>query len=188
MSQFAGKVALITGGNAGIGRATAIAFAKQGATVVVSARREQEGRDVIAEINASGGKAIFVKTDVSQEHEIKAMVQQTLATFGRLDYAFNNAGIEPELTPLPDQTEETYHRIMDINVKGVWLSLKHEIPAMPQTGCGAIVNDASAAGLVGFAAAPVYMASKHAVIGLTKAVAGICHTARARQRRRARGD
>jgi NAD(P)-dependent dehydrogenase (short-subunit alcohol dehydrogenase family) len=171
MSQFAGKVALITGGNAGIGRATAIAFATQGASVVVSARREQEGRDVIAEIHALGGKAIFVKTDVSQEHEVKAMVEQTLATFGRLDYAFNNAGIEQAPTPLPDQTEATYDRIMDINVKGVWLSLKHEIPAMLKAGGGAIVNSASIAGLIGAATVPVYVASKHAVIGLTKAVA-----------------
>jgi NAD(P)-dependent dehydrogenase (short-subunit alcohol dehydrogenase family) len=171
MSQFIGKVALITSGNAGIGRATAIAFAKQGATVVVSARREQEGRDVIAEINALGGKGIFVKTDVSKESDVKAMVEQTLATFGRLDCAFNNAGIEQELTPLPDQTEETYNRIMDINVKGVWLSLKHQIPAMLQTGGGAIVNTASVAGLIGFPAVPVYVASKHAVIGLTKSVA-----------------
>jgi NAD(P)-dependent dehydrogenase (short-subunit alcohol dehydrogenase family) len=110
MSQFTGKVALITGGNAGIGRATAIAFAQQGATVVVSARREEEGRDVTAEINALGGKTIFVKTDVSRERDVKAMMEQTLATFGRLDCAFNNAGIEQELTPLPDQTEETYKR------------------------------------------------------------------------------
>jgi NAD(P)-dependent dehydrogenase (short-subunit alcohol dehydrogenase family) len=172
MSQFAGKVILITGGNAGIGRATAIEFAKQGAQVVVSARREKAGRDVIAEINALGGKAIFVKTDVSKERDVKAMVEQTLATFGRLDYAFNNAGIEQQaLTPLPDQTEETYDQIMDINVKGVWLSLKHEIPAMLKTGGGAIVNNSSVAGLIGFAMAPVYIASKHAVIGLTKAVA-----------------
>jgi NAD(P)-dependent dehydrogenase (short-subunit alcohol dehydrogenase family) len=171
MRQFTGKVALITGGNAGIGRAAAIAFATQGAMVVVSARREQEGRNVIAEINASGGKAVFIKTDVSQERDVKAMVEQTLATFGRLDYAFNNAGIEQAPTPLPEQTEATYDRIMDINVKGVWLSLKYEIPAMLRTGGGAIVNNASAAGLIGVATLPVYVASKHAVIGLTRAVA-----------------
>jgi NAD(P)-dependent dehydrogenase (short-subunit alcohol dehydrogenase family) len=165
MNQFAGKVALITGGNAGIGRTTAIAFAKQGATVVVSGRREKEGLDVIAEINALGGKAIFLKTDVSKESDVRAMVEQTLATFGRLDGAFNNAGIEQALTPLPDQTEETYDQIMDINVKGVWLSLKHEIPAMLKTGGGAIVNNSSVAGLIGFATVPVYVASKHAVIG-----------------------
>ena len=171
MRQFTGKVALITGGNAGIGRTTAIEFAKQGAQVVVSARREKEGLDVIAEIKALGGNAIFVKTDVSQAREVKAMIDQTLATFGRLDYAFNNAGIEQVLTPLPDQTEETYDQIMDINVKSVWLSLKHEIPAMLKTGGGAIVNNSSIAGLIGYPTMPIYVASKHAVIGMTKAVA-----------------
>ena len=171
MSEFAGKVALITGGNAGIGRATATEFAKQGAKVVVSGRREKEGRDVIAEIKALGGEAIFVKTDVSKASDVKAMIEQTLETFGRLDYAFNNAGIEQALTPLPEQTEETYDQIMNINVKGVWLALKHEVPAMLKAGGGAIVNNSSIAGLVGFAMAPVYVASKHAVNGLTKSVA-----------------
>ncbi|TMB37713.1 MAG: SDR family oxidoreductase [Deltaproteobacteria bacterium] len=171
MSQFAGKVVLVTGGNAGIGRATARQFAKLGAQVVVSGRRETEGHAVIAEIEELGGKAIFVKTDVSKESDVKAMVERTLATFGRLDCAFNNAGIEQALTPLPDQTEETYDQIMDVNVKGVWLSLKHEIPAMLQNGGGAIVNNSSVAGLIGFATAPIYAASKHAVAGLTKSVA-----------------
>src|SRR5882724_5116388 len=171
MSQFVGKVVLVTGGNAGIGRAAAIEFTKQGAQVVVSGRREKEGLEVIDELEALGGEAIFVKTDVSQEREVKAMIERTLATFGRLDCAFNNAGIEQALTPLPDQTEETYDQIMDINVKGVWLSLKHEIPAMLKTGGGAIVNNSSVSGLIGFAMVPVYVASKHAVIGLTKAVA-----------------
>jgi NAD(P)-dependent dehydrogenase (short-subunit alcohol dehydrogenase family) len=171
MNEFAGKVALITGGNAGIGRATAIEFAKHGAKVAVIGRREKEGNEVIAEVKALGGEAIFVRSDVSKESDVKAMIERTLATFGRLDFAFNNAGIEEALTPLPDQTEETYDRIMDINVKGVWLSLKHQIPAMLKTGGGAIVNNSSIAGLVGFAMAPVYVASKHAVIGLTKAVA-----------------
>jgi len=171
MSQFAGKVVLVTGGNAGIGRATARQFAKLGAQVVVSGRRETEGHAVVAEIEELGGKAIFVKTDVSKESDVKAMVERTLATFGRLDCAFNNAGIEQALTPLPDQTEETYDQIMDVNVKGVWLSLKHEIPAMLQNGGGAIVNNSSVAGLIGFATAPIYAASKHAVAGLTKSVA-----------------
>jgi NAD(P)-dependent dehydrogenase (short-subunit alcohol dehydrogenase family) len=171
MSHFAGRVALITGGNAGIGRAAAIEFVKQGAKVVVSGRREKEGREVIAEIKALGGEAIFVKTDVSKETDVKVMIEQTLGTFGRLDFAFNNAGIEQLLTPLPDQTEESYDQIMDINVKGVWLSLKHEIPAMLKTGGGAIVNNSSAAGLIGLAGVPVYVASKHAVNGLTKSVA-----------------
>jgi NAD(P)-dependent dehydrogenase (short-subunit alcohol dehydrogenase family) len=171
VSEFAGKVALITGGNAGIGRATAIEFAKRGAKVVITGRREKEGHEVIAEIEAFGGEALFAKTDVSKESDVKAMIERTLETFGRLDYAFNNAGIEETLTPLSNQTEEAYDQIMDINVKGVWLSLKHEISAMLKTGGGAIVNSSSIAGLVGFAMAPVYVASKHAVIGLTKSIA-----------------
>jgi NAD(P)-dependent dehydrogenase (short-subunit alcohol dehydrogenase family) len=164
-------VALITGGNAGIGRATAIEFARRGASVVISGRREREGHEVTDEIKASGGDAIFVRGDVSKEHDVVATIQQTLATFGRLDFAFNNAGVEQALTPLPDQTEETFDEVMNINVKGVWLCLKHEIPAMLKTGGGAIVNNSSIAGVVGVALAPIYIASKHAVIGLTKAVA-----------------
>ena len=171
MSQFAGKVALVTGGNAGIGRATALEFARHGAKVVISGRREKEGNEVVAEIKAAGGEAIFVKTDVSKENEVKALIDQTLATFGRLDFAFNNAGVEQNLTPLPEQTEETYDQIMDINVKGVWLSLKHQIPAMLKTGGGAIVNNSSVAGLVGMGMVPIYVASKHAVVGLTKSAA-----------------
>jgi NAD(P)-dependent dehydrogenase (short-subunit alcohol dehydrogenase family) len=149
MNPFQGKATLITGGNAGIGRATAIEFAKLAAKVVITGRRENEGHQVVEEIKASGGDAIFVKTNVSKEHDVAAMVRETVATFGRLDFAFNNAGIEQVLTPLPDQTEETYDQIMDINVKGVWLSLKHEIPAMLKTGGGAIVNNSSIAGLNG---------------------------------------
>src|SRR5882672_11349157 len=171
VDHVAGRVVLVTGGNAGIGRAAAIEFAKQRAKVVVSGRREREGEEVVAGIKASGGEAIFVRADVSKERDVKAMIERTLATFGRLDCAFNNAGIEQALTPLPDQTEDTYDQIMDINVKGVWLSLKHEIPAMLKTGGGTIVNNASIAGLVGFPQAPVYTASKHAVVGLTKSVA-----------------
>ena len=189
MSQFTGKVALITGGNAGIGRAAAIEFAKQGAKVVVSGRREKEGHEVIAEIKALGGEAIFVKTDVSKASDVKAMIEQTLATFGRLDFAFNNAGVEQLLTPLPDQTEETYDQIMDINVKGVWLSLKHEIPAMLKTGGGAIVNNSSVAGLIGFAGGSglrCQQTRRQRADQIGRA--GIRQTERSSQRRRARGD
>jgi NAD(P)-dependent dehydrogenase (short-subunit alcohol dehydrogenase family) len=171
MSEFKGRVVLVTGGNAGIGRAVAIEFAKHGAKVVVSGRREQEGAEVVGGIEASGGEALFVRADVSKERDVQVLVERTLSAFGRLDCAFNNAGMEQALTPLPEQTEETYARVMDVNVKGVWLSLKHEIPAMLQTGGGAIVNTTSVAGLVGFSQSPIYTASKHAVIGLTKAVA-----------------
>lgn len=171
MNEFAGKVALITGGNVGIGRATAIAFAQQGAAVVISGRREKEGHAAVTEIESLGGSALFVKTDASNEREVSALIEHTLAKFGRLDCAFNNAGVEQTLTPLPEQLEETYAQIMDINVKGVWLALKHEIPAMLRAGGGAIVNCSSIAGVVGFPGAPIYAASKHAVIGLTKSVA-----------------
>jgi NAD(P)-dependent dehydrogenase (short-subunit alcohol dehydrogenase family) len=171
MAQLAERVVLVTGGNAGIGRATAIQFAKEGAKVVVTGRRQKEGHEVVAEIRDAGGEAIFVRTDVSQESDVEAMIEQTLSTFGRLDVAFNNAGVEQVLTPLPEQTEETYDQIMNINVKGVWLCLKHEIPAMLKTGGGAIVNNSSVAGLVGFPQASIYAASKHAVLGLTKSVA-----------------
>src|SRR5207247_4659559 len=161
MSKVAGRVVLMTGGNAGIGRAAAIEFAKQGAKVVVSGRRERAGEEVVAEITASGGEAIFIRADVSKEPDVKAMIERTLATFGRLDCAFNNAGIEQALTPLPDQTEETYDQIMDINVKGVWLSLKHEIPEMMNTGGCGIVNNASNTELVGFTETPYYRARTH---------------------------
>lgn len=166
-----GKVALITGGTAGIGRTTALAFAREGAKVALSGRREKEGNEVVAEINAAGGEAIFIKTDIAQDAEVKAMVEQTIAAFGRLDYAFNNAGVEHPPTPTREQTEETFDFVMNTNVKGVWLSQKYEIAAMLQSGGGAIVNNASVAGLGGMAGMGIYVASKHAVIGLTKATA-----------------
>lgn len=171
MSQFAGKVALVTGGNAGIGRATAIEFARQGAKVVVSGRRDKEGNEVIAEIKAAGGDAIFVKANVSKESDVQALIEKTLTTYGRLDFAFNNAGVEQSFSSLPEQAEETFDQIMDINVKGVWLSMKHQIPAMLKNGGGAIVNNSSVAGVIGMATVPIYVASKHAVVGLTKSVA-----------------
>ena len=166
-----GKVALVTGGTAGIGRTTALAFAREGAKVALSGRREKEGNEVVAEIKAAGGEAIFIKTDISKDAEVKAMVEQTVAAFGRLDYAFNNAGVEHAPTPTSEQTEETYELVMNTNVKGVWLSQKYEIAAMRQSGGGAIVNNASVAGLGGMAGMGIYVASKHAVIGLTKATA-----------------
>ncbi len=171
MSQFAGKVALITGGTAGIGRATAIAFAKEGAKVAITGRREKEGGEVVAEIKELGGEAIFIRTDITKAADVKAMVDQTVETFGRLDYAFNNAGIEQPMTPLTQQTEEVFDQVINTNVKGVWLSLQHEIPAILQTGGGAIVNTSSVAGLVGMPSIEIYIASKHAVEGLTKSAA-----------------
>jgi len=171
MMEFSGKVALVTGGTAGIGRAAAVAFAKAGAKVVVCGRRTAEGEETIRLVRAAGSDGLFVAADVSQEADVQRMVAATLAAFGRLDMAFNNAGVEQPAKQLLEQTEADYHAIMNVNVKGVWASLRHEIAAMLLTGGGAIVNNASVAGVIGMTWAPVYTASKHAVIGLTKAVA-----------------
>lgn len=168
---FSGKVALVTGGSSGIGRATAIAFAKEGAKVVIAARREQESQHVIEEIKAAGSEGFFVHTDVAKLSDLKNMVKKTVTHFGRLDFAFNNAGIEEPLTPLAEKTEALYQQIMDINVKGVLFSMQQEIPEMLKNGGGVIVNTSSIAGQVGGAHMPIYVASKHAVIGLTKSVA-----------------
>jgi NAD(P)-dependent dehydrogenase (short-subunit alcohol dehydrogenase family) len=168
--SFTNRVALVTGGTSGIGRATALAFAKAGARVVVSGRREKEGAEVAAEIKAAGGEASFVKADVSRESDVEALVAKTLATYGRLDAAFNNAGIEC-LGPLTEASETDYRRVFDINVWGVVASMKHEIPAMLRTGGGAIVNTSSVAGHLGFAGASLYVGTKHAVEGLTKTAA-----------------
>lgn len=171
MAMFSGKVALVTGGSSGIGRTTAIAFAQAGAKVVVASRREEEGNETVKQIAAVGGEGLFFKTDVSKAMDVSAVVSETIAQFGRLDYAFNNAGIEQIPEPLTEQSEETFDQIMNVNVKGVWLCMKYEIPALLQTGGGAIVNMASVAGIVGHPLVPIYTASKHAVLGLTKAIA-----------------
>jgi NAD(P)-dependent dehydrogenase (short-subunit alcohol dehydrogenase family) len=172
MSQkLSGKVALVTGGTSGIGRATAIAYAQQQAKVVVVGRRMDEGEETVRSIQEAGGKAIFVQADVTKEADVKAMVDQAVSVFGRLDIAFNNAGTVGENPSLIEQTEAEYDRIMNVNVKGVWLSMKHEIAQMLKQGSGAIVNTASGAGVVALPNVPLYTASKHAVVGLTKAAA-----------------
>lgn len=171
MAALIGKVALVTGGTSGIGKAMAIALAQAGAKVVVAGRRQAEGEAVIQAIQTAGGEGFFVPTDVSKEADVKTLVEKAMTHYERLDMAFNNAGVEQDQTPLTEQTEEVYDRIMDINVKGVWLSLKHEIPAMLKNGGGAIVNTSSIMGLVGGATVPIYNASKHAVEGLAKSVA-----------------
>jgi NAD(P)-dependent dehydrogenase (short-subunit alcohol dehydrogenase family) len=171
MKQFANKVVLVTGATSGIGRATAIAFGREGAKVVVSGRRDQEGNDTVAEIRKAGGEATFIRTDVTKESDVAALVAKTLSTYGRLDAAFNNAGVEGTLGPVHEKTGKDFHEIMDANVLGVLLSLKHEIPAMLKQGGGAIVNTSSVGGLIGFPAASIYVASKHAVLGLTKSAA-----------------
>lgn len=170
MKIFEGKVALVTGGTSGIGEAAALAFARQGAKTVVSGRREKEGEAIVGAIRCVGGEAIFVKADVSKDADVQALVEKTVVKFGRLDFAFNNAGVEEVMTSFADQAETVFDQVMDVNVKGVWLSMKYEIPAMLKNG-GSIVNTSSVAGLVGMAMVPVYVASKHAVNGLTKSAA-----------------
>jgi len=164
------KIVLITGGTSGIGKVTALAFAEAGAKVILTGRREKEGAEVVAEITKKGGTAAFVRTDVAKESEVKKAVDFVLSTHGRLDVAFNNAGVEM-LGPLDQVTEQQYRSTFDINVWGVLNSMKHEITAMLKTGGGAIVNTSSIAGHIGLAQASIYVATKHAVEGLTKAAA-----------------
>jgi len=171
-TELQGKVGLVTGGTSGIGRDTAVLFAKAGAKVVVAGRREKEGNETIELIHAAGGDGLFVKTDVSKASEVDTLVKKMVEKFGRLDVAFNNAGIEGVWTSIINESEEDWDRTFDINLKGVWLCLKYEIRQMrKQGGGGAIVNMASVAGLIGLAGAAAYCASKHGVIGLTKSVA-----------------
>jgi NAD(P)-dependent dehydrogenase (short-subunit alcohol dehydrogenase family) len=165
------KVAIVTGGNSGIGRATAIALAREGAKVTVAARRASEGEETVRLVKEAGSDAIYVKTDVAIENDVRSLVEKTVDTYGKLDYAVNNAGIGEKMTPLVEQTSEKFDQIMNTNVRGVWLSMKYEIPMMIKNGGGAIVNTSSGAGLVGFPQMPVYIASKHAVLGLTKSAA-----------------
>jgi NAD(P)-dependent dehydrogenase (short-subunit alcohol dehydrogenase family) len=170
-TAFENKVALVTGGTSGIGRAAALALATAGAKVVVAGRRENEGREVVEAIEKQGGKALFFKTDVSREAEAKALVDKTVATFERLDFAFNNAGVEGAVNiPTDQQTEENYRNVFNVNVLGTLLSMKHEIPAILKNG-GAIVNTSSVVGQVGMPGFGVYTASKHAVNGLTRSAA-----------------
>ena len=171
MTEFDGKVALITGGGSGIGRATALSFAREGAQVIIGNRNVERGEETVAMIRKAGGTASFKRTDVLVTAEIEALVEHAVKTYGRLDLAFNNAGVEGEVRPLIEQTEANYDAVMDVNVKGVWLSMKYEIPRMLKQGGGAIVNCSSVAGLIGFPNVAIYIASKHAVIGLTKTAA-----------------
>jgi len=172
MKTFTNKVVLVTGGTSGIGSATAVAFAREGAKVVVSGRREKEGSEVVSLIRKNDGEGIFVKADVSSEADVSALIAKTLAVYGRLDAAFNNAGIEGDVgRQTHEQSVENFHAVMDVNVLGVLLAMKHEISAMLKNGGGAIVNSSSVGGLVGFPGVGAYVASKHAVIGLTKTAA-----------------
>ena len=169
--RFEGKVALVTGGSSGIGRAAAIAFAKRGAAVVVGNRRGEEGEETTHMIKKAGGDAIFVKTDVAKSSDVEALITKAVATFGRLDYACNNSGIEGVLAPTDECTEENWNRVIDINLKGTWLCMKQEIAQMLKQGGGAIVNNASIAGMVGLRTGAAYCASKAGVIMLTRTAA-----------------
>ena len=171
-NDLEGKVGLVTGGTSGIGRETAVLFAKAGAKVVIAGRREADGHETVELIRAAGADGLFVKTDVSKASEVEALVHKVVENFGRLDIAFNNAGIEGVWAPIVQQSEDDFDRTININLKGVWLCLKSEIQQMLyQTTGGSIVNMASVMGLVGSAGSSAYSASKHGVIGLTKTAA-----------------
>jgi NAD(P)-dependent dehydrogenase (short-subunit alcohol dehydrogenase family) len=167
---FVDKVVLITGGTAGIGRATAIAFARHGAHVVVSGRRKAEGEESVAMVEKVGGKGLFVQADVSREEDVAALVDRTVDHFGRLDIAFNNAGVVAR-GPITEITAENYEYIFGINVRGVAFSMKYQIATMLKTGGGSIVNNASVLGIRPYPDLSLYNASKFAVIGLTKTAA-----------------
>lgn len=167
--QFLNKTVIVTGGSFGIGRATAIEFAKQGANVAVADIIEDN--ETIKSISAFGGSAIFIKCDVSKSADVEEMVKKTVEKFGTLDYAFNNAGIEGISGLTTDCSEENWDHTLAVNLKGVWLCMKYQIPHMLKQKKGAIVNCASVAGLVGFPGIPAYVATKHGVIGLTKTAA-----------------
>lgn len=171
MKLFENKVVIVTGAASGIGRATAISFAKEGAAVVVSDISEASGLETIKLIHDQKGTATFIKCDVSIESEVKNLVAKTIETYGRLDCAFNNAGTEGTPSSTTECTEENWNHTINTDLKGVWLCMKHEIPAMLSNGKGSIVNCSSIAGLVGFETIPAYVASKHGVIGLTETAA-----------------
>jgi NAD(P)-dependent dehydrogenase (short-subunit alcohol dehydrogenase family) len=166
---FNNKVALVTGGAFGIGRATALAFAKRGAKVVIADHVNND--ETVQYIKTAGGEALFIQCDVSSISEVRNMVDKTLARYGRLDFAFNNAGIEGQQAITHECTEENWDRTIGVNLKGIWLCMKMEIPPMLKEGKGVIVNCASVAGLNGFPGLPAYVATKHGVVGLTKTAA-----------------
>jgi NAD(P)-dependent dehydrogenase (short-subunit alcohol dehydrogenase family) len=171
--NFAGKVAFVTGSASGIGRATALAFAHEGASVVAADVSQQGNQETARQIEEQGGRALTVRCDVTKSEDIKAALNKTIEAFGRLDFAFNNAGIEPKRpAPTAEYEQEEWDRIFDINLRGMFLCMKHEIPLILKHGDGgAIVNTSSGAGIIGIKGSPAYTAAKHGVIGLTKAAA-----------------
>jgi NAD(P)-dependent dehydrogenase (short-subunit alcohol dehydrogenase family) len=171
-----GKSALITGGGGGIGRATALAFAREGARVAVADVMEEAARETVALVNAAGGQAISLSGDVSRDADVRAMIDAVVGTYRRLDCAFNNAGIagwhvDAILKKTAEWSEEAFDRMIAVNLRGVWLCMRHELPQMQAQGGGAIVNTGSIAGLVGLPNSSAYVAAKHGVIGLTKTAA-----------------
>ncbi|MEO0835889.1 MAG: SDR family oxidoreductase [Cyanobacteria bacterium J06642_3] len=171
MTKFDDKVALITGGGSGIGRSTALKFAAEGASVVIGNRNEKAGQETVDLIKQAGGKASFYQTNVTKLANVRELVKYTVDTYGGLHAAFNNAGVEDPQAMTQDQTDEAFDLVMNVNVKGVWYSMKCEIEHMVANGGGTIVNTSSIAGLIGYPGHAPYTASKHAVIGLTKTAA-----------------
>jgi NAD(P)-dependent dehydrogenase (short-subunit alcohol dehydrogenase family) len=169
--QLDSRVTLITGGGSGIGRATALACAEEGSAIIVADSDVDGGEETRRQIEDKGGKAFFIRADVSQTNDVEALFSQAAKQYGRLDCAFNNAGIEGESIALAESTEEVWDRVLGVNLKGVWLCMKYELRQMLKQGSGAIVNNASFLGLVGSSSNPAYTASKHGVLGLTKSAA-----------------
>ena len=169
--QLDGKVALITGAGSGIGRASALAFAREGAKVAVADIVVDGGGETVRMVKEARGEAFFIKVDVSNAADVEGMVNKVVETYGRIDCAYNNAGIEGVIASTEEYSEEMFDKVIDINLTGVWLCMKYELPHMLKQGSGAIVNTASGAGLVGVAGMSAYVASKHGVVGLTKTAA-----------------
>ena len=169
--RFAGKVAFVTGGSSGIGRATASAFGREGASVVVADVSEQGNQETARLIDEAGGRALAVTCDVRRAEAVQAALDRTIETFGRLDVAFNNAGIEQPVAALADITEEEWTQLIDVNLGGVFLCMKYQIPLLRKQGGGAIVNTSSGAGVKGFKGQAAYAAAKHGIIGLSKSAA-----------------
>mgnify|MGYP000903401518 FL=1 len=169
--QLDGKIALITGGSSGIGRETAVLFAQHGASLAIADLNPDGGQDTVQLIREAGGTAVFIQTDVAQAAQVENMVNEVMREYGRLDIAFNNAGIEGAPVRTMDVTEAEFDQILAVNAKGVWLCLKYEIQQMLRQGSGSIINTASVAGLIGAHSMSAYAASKHAVVGLTRTAA-----------------
>jgi NAD(P)-dependent dehydrogenase (short-subunit alcohol dehydrogenase family) len=169
--RFQGKVVLVTGGSSGIGRATALAFAREGAKVVITARRSKESDDTVRMIREAGGEGFYIRADVSQRGEVEELILKTVERYGRLDCACNNAFIPGDRAPTADCTEENWDKVIDINLKGVWLCMKYEIAQMLKQGGGAIVNISSAQAFVALPNKVAYVGSKHGILGITKSAA-----------------